>query len=125
MRWILIAAAIFGASSIVIGASLKHLVMSVDGDILQTALRYHQLHSVVLLALGFYGLNQKTNKPLLMSALLFSVAIVVFSGGLYSMVILNIPALAMLTPIGGVIFIFAWLSLAFIRKHNVSPENIH
>jgi len=34
VRWILIFAAIFGASSIVIGASLKHLVMSRDSDIL-------------------------------------------------------------------------------------------
>ncbi|MCB9989816.1 MAG: DUF423 domain-containing protein [Rhodospirillales bacterium] len=119
MRWILIAAAILGASSIMIGAAQKHItgISEAAGtyEILQTGLRYHQIHTVVLLALGLYGLSQDHNKQLAVSALLFIAGIFLFSGGLYTAVILDMPRLTLLTPIGGICFITGWLSLAFIR----------
>jgi len=115
MRWILITAALFGASSIIIGAALKHTAVELDSEILQTALRYHQIHSVVLLALGLYGLGQEFNKKLMMSALLFTSGIVFFSGSLYGMFLLDMPALSILTPVGGIFFIMAWFSLICIK----------
>ena len=72
MRWILIAAALFGASSVILGAALKHAVVTSEFDTLQTALRYHQIHSVVLLALGLYALNQTPQRSVIVSASLFT-----------------------------------------------------
>lgn len=126
MRWILILASIFGASTIIIGAARQHITSVSDASdayqILQTGLKYHQLHSVVLLALGLYGLNQSFNKPLAISAVLFSAGIIIFSGGLYGMIIFNLPVLGYLTPIGGVIFILAWGSLTFIKSKKPNEE---
>ncbi len=114
MRWILVSAGILGASSIIAGAALRHI--GGDTEILQTALRYHQLHSIVLLALGLYALNKKISKRIAASAVLFIVGIIVFSGSLYLSAILPWPFLAMLTPIGGMSFILAWLSLALVPR---------
>lgn len=115
MRWILITAAIFGTSSIIIGAVLRHLSGNIDMDILQTALRYHQLHSVVLLALGFYTLNKPRSVRLIVPAALFALGILVFSGSLYVMIISKVLAFGWLTPVGGIMLIAGWLSLAFIK----------
>ncbi len=117
MRWILISAAIFGASSIMAGASLRH--MGGDTEVIQVALRYHQLHSLVLLIVGLYALNKDFSRHTSILAGLFILGIIVFSGSLYLSAILPWPFLTMLTPIGGIVFILAWLSLAFIPK----PKN--
>lgn len=114
MRWILVSAAILGASSIVAGAALRHI--GGDAEILQTALRYHQLHSIALLALGLYAINKEFSKRIAISAGLFILGIIVFSGSLYLSAMLPWPFLTMLTPVGGMSFILAWLSLAFIPK---------
>jgi uncharacterized membrane protein YgdD (TMEM256/DUF423 family) len=108
-------AAIFGASSVIIGAALRHLGGDADTEVLQTALRYHQLHSAVLLALGLYALNKPLSMRLVMPAALFTLGILVFSGSLYAMVVWSIPALGQLTPLGGVLLIAAWVSCALIR----------
>lgn len=118
MRWILVTAAILGALSIMIGAAREHITGISEAtdayEILQTGLRYHQLHSAVLLALGLYGLSQGSGKKLTVSAGFFIAGILLFSGGLYAAILLNIPAITLLTPIGGLCFIAGWLSLAFI-----------
>ncbi len=115
MKWILIAAALFGASSVILGAALKHAVVTSEFDTLQTALRYHQIHSVVLLALGLYTLNQTPQRSVIISACLFIVGIIIFSGSLYLMVLYDIPQFGKLTPVGGISLIFGWLSLALIK----------
>lgn len=116
MRWIIIAAAILGSSSIIIGATLRHLGSDLDTDILQTALRYHQLHSVVLLALGLHALDKKPSMHLTIPAVLFILGIFVFSGSLYATILWNLPVLGYLTPLGGICLISAWLSLCFIKQ---------
>lgn len=115
MRWILIAAALFGASSVILGAALKHAVVTTEIDTLLTALRYHQIHSVVILALGLYALNQTPQRSVMISASLFIIGISIFSGSLYLMVLYDMPQLGKLTPVGGIALIFGWLSLAFIK----------
>ena len=117
MRWVLILAAFFGASSVIIGAALQHL--GGDMDVLQTALRYHQLHSIVLLALGLYALNKAPSWRLIISPALFALGTLVFSSSLYLMVIFHIPELGNLTPIGGMFMIAGWFFLPLlIRNEN-------
>ena len=114
MRWILIAAALLGASSVIIGASLRHIGGEMDMDVLQTALRYHQLHSVVLLALGLYALDKQPSIRIMIPAILFTAGIIIFSGSLYGMVVLSMLTLGYLTPFGGTMLIAGWFSIAFI-----------
>ncbi len=116
MRWVLVSAGIIGASSIIAGATLRHI--GGDTEILQTALRYHQLHSIVLLAFGLYALDKEFSLRICVSAILFILGIIVFSGSLYLSAILPWPFLTMLTPVGGMTFILGWLSLCLIPKSN-------
>ena len=119
MRWILITASVLGALSVVIGAAARHMAGITEGssayDILQTGLRYHQIHSVVLLALGLFALSHAGGKTLTAAAVLFTAGIVLFSGSLYVAAVMDLPALTMMTPFGGTCFIAGWLCLAFIR----------
>lgn len=116
MRWIVTAASIFGASSVVIGAMLRHMAGDMDADILQTALRYHQLHSVVLLALGLYALGKTRSSRIIIPAALFIAGIVLFCGSIYLSEAISWPALTTLTPLGGISLITGWVSLIFLRN---------
>ena len=117
MRWILIVAALSGAASVIIGAMARHMAGTPETyDVLQTGVRYHQLHNVVLLCLGLFSLMQESTKPLIVSAALFVAGIIFFSSSLYLSVILSAPALAKIMPLGGMCFILGWLSLGFIKK---------
>lgn len=121
MRWVLVLSAILGALSIVAGAVREHIIGLSEAmeayEILHTGIRYHQLHSVVLLILGLYSLSQGHSRCLAVSAALFAAGILLFSGSLYATILLNMPALAFLTPLGGICFIAGWFSLAFIQRH--------
>lgn len=116
MRWPLVMAALLGASSVILGAFLKHAVVSAEFDTLQTALRYHQIHGVVLLVLGMHALNHKPQRAFIASICLFMIGTVIFSGSLYVMVLYDMPQLGKLTPVGGILLILGWLSLAFVKQ---------
>lgn len=115
MRWILVIAVLMGASSVIFGAAFQHIGVAEGQQTLQTALRYHQIHSVVLLALGLYSIRERSNKPVMISAALLVAGTAIFSLSLYAMVLLNFPVLGMLTPIGGSLLIAGWISLLFIK----------
>jgi uncharacterized membrane protein YgdD (TMEM256/DUF423 family) len=44
---------------------------------------------------------------------MFCLGILTFSGSLYSLVLLNLPSLGIITPIGGSAFIIGWIMLFF------------
>lgn len=75
-----------------------------------TAVLYHLLHAVALLALGLYaraaGADVKTGGTLLTAGVL------VFSGSLYALALSGIKPLGAITPIGGLLFLAGWLWLA-------------
>ncbi len=106
-------AALFGATAVAAGAFGAHaLAPHVSPDRLQTwqtAASYHLVHAAVLLALSL-----TPGTPRLPMAL-FSAGIVLFSGSLYALVLLDWPLLGRVTPIGGLLFIAGWLSLARTR----------
>ena len=120
MRWILIIAALSGALSVMMGAATRHL--GGDAEILQTALRYHQLHSVALLALGLFAINKPFSMAIVLPAVLFTVGIVIFSGSLYALSLLDLPALGYATPVGGMSFILGWLSLIWLARHETPSD---
>ena len=75
-------------------------------EIWKTAVLYHFLHALALVALGAFP---ATNK---LSPILLIVGIVLFSGSLYLLALTNIRWLGAITPIGGLCFLAGWLWLA-------------
>ena len=77
----------------------------------ETAVRYQMYHGLALLVLGFAG---HLLKPSLLAnvARLFLAGIVLFSGSLYALCLLQLPILGAITPLGGVCFIAGWVTLA-------------
>ena len=83
----------------------------------ETGLRYHQTHGVALLAVALFSLCLLVlgarNISLFRDGL-SSLAIVVFSGSLYLMAFTGILDFGKLTPVGGILLILGWLSLALV-----------
>lgn len=84
--------------------------------------RYHLVHAAALLALA--GISFGSSRRRKISAWLFAVGILLFSGSLYILVLTNTPWLGAITPLGGLAWIGAWLSLLAIAfsRPNESME---
>ncbi len=101
---------IIGAAGVGLGAFGAHglrelLERNHRADTWETAVLYHLVHAVVLLALALHGRARG-------SWVCFLVGIFIFSGTLYALSITNLRWLGAITPIGGVAFIVGWLWLA-------------
>src|SRR5690606_9592579 len=75
-----------------------------------TAVLYHLLHAVALLALGLYA--RATGGDVKTGGTLLTAGVLVFSGSLYALALTGIKPLGAITPIGGVLFLAGWLWLA-------------
>lgn len=115
-RLFLIAGALLGGLGVALGAFGAHgLTKLVDTHLLavyNTAVLYQFLHTFALLFLGLW-LRQGGPKSLLSWAgLLWLAGILMFSGSLYVYVFSGVHWLAMITPVGGLLFIAGWLMTA-------------
>lgn len=115
---ILILGALLGLFSVVFGAYAEHaLKQSVSAPhfaFLLTALRYNQIHAVIIVAIGLiisYVPQSKSFKLLRYSGGLFITGTILFCFSIYLAVALNLPELLHVTPVGGVVLILAWLML--------------
>lgn len=112
-RWIIIGA-IFTGLGVAFGAFgahvLEQLVSVDDLETFETGVRYQMYHGLALL---FIGLLISTNKNLRITAWAFTLGIIIFSGSLYLLVLLDIRWLGAITPVGGLSFIFGWLFLIY------------
>ncbi|HTM58446.1 MAG TPA: DUF423 domain-containing protein [Candidatus Udaeobacter sp.] len=103
-----------GLAAVATGAFGAHALRSrIDPIHLQTfetAVRYHILHALALLAVGLSG--ERAHRPLLNgSGILFIVGIALFSGSLYALAIGAPRWIGILTPFGGVALMGAWACL--------------
>lgn len=115
---VLIWGALLGFISVAFGAYAEHGLREVVTDehfrFLMTAVRYNQVHAVVVTVIGLVLLNGRklSNIPVFRwSGLLFIIGTVLFSFSIYLSVSLDIPILVNITPIGGMIIMTAWLLL--------------
>jgi uncharacterized membrane protein YgdD (TMEM256/DUF423 family) len=112
--WLRIAA-ISGALAVSCGAFGAHgLKDRLAPDLLSvwnTAVLYHLVHSLALLALALAA-----PRRIALPATLFTVGIVVFSGTLYLLALSSARWLGAVTPLGGLALIAGWLSLALPRR---------
>jgi len=79
----------------------------------QTGVSYQMWHALGLIGIAIIQQLQPEDSALLnWAARLMFLGIVIFSGSLYCLTILNQPWLGMFTPIGGVSFLTAWTLIA-------------
>ncbi|MDA0698860.1 MAG: DUF423 domain-containing protein [Chloroflexi bacterium] len=77
----------------------------------ETAVQYHMLHAVALLAVAALAGRVQSQQLLLLSGGLFTAGIFLFSGSLYALAITGITWLGAITPLGGLAFIGGWLCM--------------
>lgn len=114
-------AAINGFIVVALGAFGAHALREKVTDTLlhtwETAVHYHAIHTLVLLALAILAMSQPSlSDSVSRSALIFQGGILLFCGSLYALVLSGTKILGIITPIGGLILLAAWASLLFIRS---------
>ena len=117
-----ISAAISGFLSVALGAfgahSLKNILDEYGKSIYEKAVLYQMFHTVALFVVGvLQHLAKETSFSI--AGWGFLIGIVLFSGSLYLLAITDIKWLGVVTPLGGVAFLFGWfwLVLIFIKGH--------
>lgn len=117
-RFMFNSAVCLGFLVVVLGAfgahALKATLSPYELSIWQTAIQYQMFHTPVILGLSFIPSNKYLDKALTC----FVSGIIIFSGSLYILAISGIKILGMVTPIGGVILIIAWVLLFVAAKLN-------
>lgn len=109
----------FAMTSVILGAFGAHYLKTIFTPELlssfETGVKYQMYHSFALLFLGLYA--QLSGKKVGTIAGLFTGGILLFSGSIYTLCYLKgtmqigLGGLGILTPIGGVLLIVAWLLL--------------
>jgi uncharacterized membrane protein YgdD (TMEM256/DUF423 family) len=117
---IVVVASFLGAFTIALGAFVAHgLKDLIDEDSLitfNTGIRYQMFHILALLIMGFSSKIPKTAKNWVFGFMIFG--ILMFSGSLYVLSLkdlldIDASSIGFITPLGGILFILAWLRLAY------------
>ncbi len=115
---LLIWGAIFGVIAIVLGAFAAHglkPILSVEKmQTFETGVRYQMYHALFLLFLGGLPVASEKVKRICFYLTLFGVFF--FSGSIYllatnSLTSFDFTVIALITPLGGLLMIFAWIVL--------------
>ncbi|TWU26986.1 hypothetical protein Pla52o_08420 [Novipirellula galeiformis] len=128
------AAAICGALGVLIGAFGAHGLagflesrgldaetIAKRSDQFDVGARYHLVHAVVLLSLAAVPFGADRIRRV--ASWLFLLGIVFFSGSLYLLVVFNVPKFGAVTPIGGLLWIFGWITLlGLVKNRDVSDR---
>lgn len=125
-------AAFLGALTVALGAFGAHALKAVLSPAAlityETAVRYQMYHVVALLITGILinkAASPKQQKLLTRAGLFFIDGIVLFSGSLYFIVakpflgIQGLPWVGAITPMGGLLWMVAWILLGFSQLPSV------
>lgn len=117
-KTIFITASILGALSILIGAfaahGLKELISIESQSTFETGVRYQMYHAILLLFIGHTNCITPRFKKIIFFLIVFG--ILCFSGSIYGLAtndltIFNFKTIGFITPLGGFLFITAWILL--------------
>jgi len=109
--------AVFAATAVGLGAFGAHAMKaSYDEAALrafETGVRYQMYHALALLACGaLHALGYSTR----LATRLFIAGIVLFSGSIYGLVLIEAKWLGPVTPVGGTAFVAGWIALAIASR---------
>ncbi len=115
-RTFLILGALLAAAGVAAGAFAAHgLRGRLSAEMLavfETGVRYHLIHALGLLAVGWAD-TQWPSGAVTAAGWLLVAGIVLFSGSLYLLALGSPRALGIVTPVGGLAFILGRVALAF------------
>jgi len=77
--------------------------------IYHTSVQYHFYHALGLLAVGLIALHLSSSSWISWAGGLMLAGILLFSGSLYLLALTGVRWLGMITPLGGMAFLLAWL----------------
>lgn len=126
-RWLLFLGALNGLLAVAFGAfgahALENQVADKLFDAFQTAVQYHQMHALGLLAIGLLARHRRC-AWLNASGWLMLAGILMFSGSLYLLALTGTHKLGPVTPFGGTALLLSWLSLAIaaLRRPTEGPQ---
>ncbi|MFI4969382.1 MAG: DUF423 domain-containing protein [Lysobacterales bacterium] len=114
-RCSLLAAAMFGAVAVALGAFGAHALHGVLDEqalgVWHTAVDYQFRHALALLAVGVLA-RPRADATLRWAAIAFSIGMLAFCGSLYALALGAPRFVGAITPLGGAAFIIGWLALA-------------
>jgi uncharacterized membrane protein YgdD (TMEM256/DUF423 family) len=119
----------FGALSALIGVGmgafgahgLKNMISPEMLAVYQTGVNYQMWHALGLIGIALIRRNDSESKLLNWAGWLMLIGIMLFSGSLYLLAIMDVKQLGMITPFGGVCFLLAWLLLAVYATRRPQP----
>ena len=115
MMWFRIGSLLL-ALAIALGAFGAHALrasLPVDAKaIYQTAVLYHLVTGVGLLAVGLLAAQRPGDRLIAASAWALTVGVALFSGSLYLLSVTGVKKWGMVTPLGGLGLLAGWLLLA-------------
>ncbi|MFA6052989.1 MAG: DUF423 domain-containing protein [Methylobacter sp.] len=118
---------LLGALSALIGVGmgafgahgLKAVISPEMLTIYQTGVTYQMWHALGLIGIALIPQQASDSKLVHWAGWLMFAGIVLFSGSLYLLVLLSLNWLGMITPIGGVSFLTAWLLITIFAAKNI------
>ena len=115
-KTLLVIASLMMALGILLGAFGAHILKTFISDelmrVFDTGVKYQFFNTLGLFAVAFLLHFKPHSKLIFISGLLIFFGTLLFSISLYLLVILKISWLGMITPIGGVLLVVAWLLTA-------------
>jgi len=114
-KTILLLGAVLGGLAVALGAFGAHALKSQLSEamlgVYETGIKYHAWHATVLLFLGLVSvLSQDANWRL--AATLIAAGTLLFSGSLYALALGGPRWLGPVTPLGGLLLIAGWITIA-------------
>ncbi len=114
MKQITLYAAFLGLTSVIMGAASDHLFAGLltaeSAQRFDVALRYHQLYAILVFSMGLYGLRTAEPPSFKIAGYLFCIGCTIFCGSLYASLFPGLDKATILTPIGGLTIMAAWVS---------------
>ncbi|MDX1739701.1 MAG: DUF423 domain-containing protein [Rhodothermales bacterium] len=114
--------------SVLAGAFGAHGLADVLGDradVYETGARYHMYHSLAIILVGLIYRRYRS-RAVWVAGWLFLIGLVLFSGSLYVLAISGVAWWGAITPVGGVLFVLAWilLGIGVWRSRRVESQQI-
>ncbi|GMQ52252.1 DUF423 domain-containing protein [Halopseudomonas aestusnigri] len=114
-KWLLLLASLSGFTGVALGAFAAHGLRGKLSEnmlsVFQTGVIYQLWHTMALIGVAVLLLRSPDSTLLKATGVLFALGIVLFSGSLYLLTLSGIGKLGMITPLGGVLWLVAWLCL--------------